>query len=86
MGTRKLYALLEPFMLAHPIKMGRDALFDLFSANALLVRRRKRKVYTTYSLHWLDKYPNLLRDFHPTGSNQLWVSAITYWKISIGYV
>ena len=33
MGGRKLYELLEPFMLEHQIKMGRDALFDLLSVN-----------------------------------------------------
>ena len=31
MGGRKLYELLDPFMLEHGIKMGRDALFDLLA-------------------------------------------------------
>lgn len=79
-GTRKLYIMLESFMLAHQIKMGRDALFDLLSAYQLLIRRRKRKISTTQSHHWLRKYPNLIRDFVPTAPNQLWVSDITYWK------
>lgn len=86
MGGRKLYELIAPFMLEHQIKMGRDALFDLLSANKLLVRHKRRKVYTTQSFHWLRKYPNLIRDLVPTGSNQLWVSDITYWKIKTGYV
>jgi len=81
MGTRKLYEKLTPFMLEHGIKMGRDALFTLVSANYLQVRRRKRKIQTTQSFHWLRKYPNLIRDFIPTAPNQLWVSDITYWKI-----
>lgn len=81
MGTRKLYELLQPFMLEHSIKMGRDALFDLLAANHLLIRKRKRKMQTTNSLHWLRKYPNLIRGFVPTAINQLWVSDITYWKI-----
>ncbi|MCW3786897.1 IS3 family transposase [Marinilabiliaceae bacterium AAT] len=86
MGTRKLYAKLQPFMQEHGIKMGRDALFDLLSANNLLVRNRKRKVTTTNSFHWLRKYPNLIRDFVPVAPNQLWVSDITYWKIKSGHV
>lgn len=86
MGGRKLYECLAPFMLEHQIKMGRDALFDLLSANKLLVRRKKRRVYTTQSFHWLRKYPNLIRDFKPTAPNQLWVSDITYWKISCGFL
>ena len=36
MGTRKLHALMEVFLLEHGIKMGRDALFDLLAANQLL--------------------------------------------------
>jgi len=81
MGTRKLYEKLQPFMLEHSIKMGRDALFDLVSANHLQVRKRKRRIQTTQSFHWLRKYPNLIRGFVPTAPNQLWVSDITYWKI-----
>ena len=73
-------------MLEHQIKMGRDALFDLLSSNSLLVRKRTRCIRTTYSSHWLRKYPNLIRDFVPTGPNQLWVSDITYWKIIGGHV
>jgi len=84
MGTRKLYEMLLPFMLEHQIKMGRDALFSMLSANQMLVRRRKRRIQTTNSFHWLRKYPNLLRNFIPTAPNQLWVSDITYWKINTG--
>ncbi len=83
-GTRKLYEMLQPFMLEHQIKYGRDALFNLLSANHLLVRKRKRRIQTTNSYHWLRKYPNLIRNFQPTAPNQLWVSDITYWKINTG--
>ncbi len=83
MGARKLYELLEPFMLDHGIKMGRDALFDLLAANRLLIRKRRRSIQTTQSRHWLKKYPNLIRTFVPETINQLWVSDITYWKIDL---
>lgn len=83
-GTRKLYEMLLPFMLEHQIKMGRDALFAMLSANQMLVRRRKRRIQTTNSFHWLRKYPNLIRNFSLTAPNQLWVSDITYWKINTG--
>ena len=86
MGTRKLYEKLEVFMLDHQIKMGRDALFDLLSSNSMLVRKRKRKIRTTDSFHWLRKYPNLIKDFVPTSPNQLWVSDITYWKLEKEFV
>ncbi len=83
-GTRKLYGMLQSFMMEHGIKMGRDALFDLLAAHQLLVKKRKRRIQTTYSNHWLRKYPNLIRDFIPKAINQLWVSDITYWRISTG--
>jgi transposase InsO family protein len=86
MGCRKLYEMLQGFMLEHHIKMGRDALFTMLAAHHLLIRKRKRRIQTTHSLHWLRKYPNLIRNFIPTAINQLWVSDITYWKIQNEYV
>lgn len=83
-GTRKLYEMMQPFFIEHSIKMGRDALFTVLSDNYLLIRKRKRRIKTTNSYHWLRKYPNLIREFVPTAPNQLWVSDITYWKINSG--
>jgi len=85
-GTRKLYEIMQPFLLDHQIKIGRDALFDVLASNNLLVKRKKRRVYTTNSFHWLRKYPNLIKGFIPTAINQLWVSDITYWKIKNGFI
>lgn len=84
MGTRKLYEVMQVYMVEHSIKMGRDALFSLLSANNLLIKRRKRRIQTTNSNHWLRRYPNLIRNLELTGVNQLWVSDITYWKIDTG--
>lgn len=85
MGGRKLYEKLYPFLLEHQIKMGRDALFDLLAEHKLLVKKRHRRFITTYSNHWLRKWPNLIREMEVTRVNQLWVSDITYWKIKEGY-
>jgi putative transposase len=54
----------------------------MINCNHLLVRKRKRRIQTTNSYHWLRKYPNLIRDFFPSTPNQLWASDITYWKIN----
>ena len=78
LGVRKLYFMLQLFMLEHNIKMGRDDLFTLLSSYDLLVKKRKNKVRTTHSFHWPRKHPNLIIEFVPTGINQLWVSGITY--------
>ena len=86
MGTRELYDKMQTFLLEHGIKMGRDALFDLLSANGMLVRKRKRTIRTIQSFHWLRKYPNLIRELIPTKPNQLWVSDMTYWKIEGSHV
>jgi transposase InsO family protein len=85
-GGRKLYCLLQPFLLEHQIKIGRDALFDLLAAHKLLVRRRKRKIITTWSNHWLKKYPNLIKHWIPEAPNQLWVADITYVEASSGFL
>ena len=82
MGGRKLYEKLSPFLLEHQIKMGRDAFFTLLAINGLLVKRHRRRHLTTWSKHWLRKWPNLIRGIELTGTNQLWVSDITYWKVA----
>lgn len=79
LGTRKLLFRMEGFMREHHIEIGRDAMFDLLATHKLLIRKRKRRVpVTTFSDHWMRKYPNLIVDFIPTAPNQLWVSDITY--------
>lgn len=79
LGTRKLLFKMDGFMKEHHIEIGRDAMFDLLATHQLLIRKRKRRVpVTTFSDHWMRKYPNLIVDFIPTAPNQLWVSDITY--------
>lgn len=82
MGGRKLYEKIYPFLLAHQIKMGRDALFDLLAVNGLLVKKRRRRHMTTWSRHRFNKWPNIIRGLDIVRSNQLWVSDITYWKVN----
>ena len=78
--------MLERFIQEHHISIGRDAFFDLLSERKLLVRKRKRiKPITTFSDHWMRKYPNLIEGFYPTAPNQLWVSDITYVVVGDGF-
>ena len=85
-GGRKLYYMLQPFLLEHQIKIGRDALFDLLSVHKLLVRKKRRRITTTWSYHWLKKYPNLIRNWNPQLPNQLWVADITYVPSNKGFL
>lgn len=84
-GGKKLYCLLQNFLLDHQIKMGRDALFDLLAAHKLLVRKRKLRMSTTNSHHWLRKYPNLIKHWRPSKPNELWVADITYLQTANGF-
>jgi len=78
-GTRKLIVMMQDFVKAHQIGLGRDALFTLLRQHNLLIRKRTRqKAQTTFSKHWYKKYKNLIHGFEPLTPNLLWVSDITY--------
>jgi transposase InsO family protein len=78
-GTVKLLEMMETFLFQHKIQIGRDKLNDLLATHNLLVRRRKRRApITTFSGHWLRKYPNLIIGLPVISPNTLWVSDITY--------
>ena len=76
-GCRKLQHLINS-RLPEDMKVGRDALYTLLERNSLLHKRRSKSVRTTWSNHWMHKYPNLITGVIPTASNQIWVSDITY--------
>ena len=76
-GCRKLQHLINS-RLPEDMKVGRDALYSLLERNSLLHKRRHKSVRTTWSNHWMHKYPNLITGVIPTASNQIWVSDITY--------
>ncbi|MBO5921157.1 MAG: IS3 family transposase [Bacteroidaceae bacterium] len=76
-GCRKLQHLINS-RLPSDMHIGRDALYSLLERNSLLHHRRRRTTRTTWSNHWMHKYPNLICDIVPTASNQIWVSDITY--------
>lgn len=84
-GGRKLLKLIEPG-LPEELQMGRDSFFDFLREKGLLVRKRRNRVRTTYSNHWMHKYPNLIKEFSPNGPHQLWVSDITYIITMEGFV
>jgi len=52
----------------------------------LLVRRKKRNPRTTQSHHGFPKHQNLVKDFTPSGVNQVWVADITYIRLGREFV
>lgn len=84
-GTRKLYHMLKESLKDQGISIGRDKLFDFMKEWDLQIKKRKRFTITTYSNHWLRKYPNLIKNKHIYRSNQVWVSDITYIRMMSGF-
>jgi len=84
-GARKLLVRLEP-RIPEDLLPGRDKFFDFLRDHRLLVGKKRRRVRTTYSNHWMHKYPNLINDFTATHINQLWVSDITYIVTAQGFL
>jgi putative transposase len=84
LGGRKLIKRIQPY-LPEELYMGRDSFFDFLRENSLLIRKRRYRARTTYSNHWLRKYPNLIKEFIPEKAHQLWVSDITYIETMEGF-
>jgi transposase InsO family protein len=82
LGTRKLHYVIQNKLISHQISFGRDYLFDLLSEHKLLIRQRKRKAITTDSRHWMRKYSNLVKGLVITRPEQVWVSDITYIRLT----
>jgi transposase InsO family protein len=82
LGTRKLHYLVQNRLISHQITFGRDYLFDLLSEHKLLIRQRKRKAITTDSRHWMRKYSNLVKGLEIKRPEQVWVSDITYIRLT----
>lgn len=85
LGGRKLLTKIVE-KLPESQYIGRDAFFDLLRENNLLVRKRKTRVVTTDSYHWLRKYPNLVKELVPNKPNMVWVSDITYVWVGDGFM
>jgi transposase InsO family protein len=77
-GGRKLYNLLKEDLRKIGRGIGRDKLFDILRSNGLLVKPIRKYVKTTNSHHRFRVYKNLIEDMEIDGSNQVFVTDITY--------
>lgn len=85
-GVRKLYSMLKAVFISNGIKIGRDKLFKVLCKQGLLVKLRRKHIRTTDSQHIYTKYPNLIKEYVPSGPEQIWVSDITYLSTEHGFV
>ena len=86
-GMKLWYMYRQSFDGNNPV--GRDRFADIINEHHLKVRMKVRKPKTTDSTHGLPTYPNIVKNFIPTGPNQLWVSDITYiaiWVDAFHYI
>jgi len=84
-GTPKLHSLIQGSLAQHNIKMGIKKLHDLLSFYGMTIRRKRRKTVTTFSKHWLKKYPNLIKEIEVSYPEEVWVSDITYIALKNGF-
>jgi len=86
-GTRKLHRVLKIELARAGVAIGRDRLFRVLrEGNLLLERRPAAYPRTTHSQHYLPVFTNLIKDRPLNGSNQVWVSDITYLRTVEGFV
>lgn len=74
MSSRQMYRLLKP------VHWGRDRFEAFCFENGFKVSVKRAYHRTTNSLG-VTRFENLLRDFELVGTNQVWVSDITYYRI-----
>lgn len=84
-GAKKMHKAFKDEFIEKGIKLGRDALFDLLREMDMLVKRKRSYVKTTNSYHKFHKYNNLVKDLEITHTNQVWVSDITYIRLTHGH-
>ncbi len=86
LGGKKLHRLLREDLTHSGIKIGRDRFFDVLRDHDMLVKPLPPRSYrTTNSRHSLPLFRNLIRNLEATGSNQIWVSDITYLRTDEGF-
>ena len=84
-GGLKLHNELKDDFVGNNIKIGRDKFFKFLRDNKMLVPKLKNFHITTNSKHQFYKYKNKIKDFVPTGPEQVWVTDITYIKTVNGH-
>jgi putative transposase len=87
LGTRKLHHLLRAPLAQAGVKLGRDRMFEVLRAHALLVApRRAEYPCTTDSSHYLPVFTNREKDREVSAPHQVWVADLTYLRTLAGFL
>lgn len=84
LGGRKLLHLLRPELTEAGVEVGRDRFFEVLAEAELLVLPKRGTPRTTNSRHSLPVFSNLLAGKELKGSNEAWVSDLTYIRTDEG--
>jgi putative transposase len=83
LGGRKLLHLLKPHLRKAGVRIGRDRFYGALRQEKLLLEPLKAWFpRTTNSRHALPVFENLAENIITTGPNQVWVSDLTYLRLS----
>jgi transposase InsO family protein len=84
-GCKKMHKAFREEFQDKGIKVGRDKLFDILREHDMLVKRKRSYVKTTNSYHKFHKYANLIKGLEINRPNKVWVSDITYIRLTHGH-
>jgi putative transposase len=85
-GAVKLHTMLKEKFTKHGVSIGRDGFFTLLRNYGFLIKRRKKYVRTTNSNHMFKRWPDLSLGLTLCRPGQLWVSDITYLRLTKGFL
>lgn len=80
-GSVKLHHLIQPELIRHDIKCGRDKLHFLLRQKRMIVKIRRRSIRTTFSDVPLPLFANLIEGIEASMPEQIWVADITYIRV-----
>lgn len=86
LGGKKLYVVLKLRLEEANVRIGRDRFFKVLGEKGLLLDPLPKAPRTTNSRHYLPVFINQFKDMKLTGSNQAWVSDITYIRTDEGFL
>lgn len=84
-GCKKLHSILSKNKSCCLVLPGRDRFIDLLRSNDLLIERKRKYAVTTNSNHPFKVYKNLIKKQTINRPNQVWVSDITYVRLTKGF-